>query len=213
MYEEADLLPLSGLQHLAFCERQWGLIHIEQSWEENRLTAEGRVLHDKVDEPHYETREGMRLVRALPLRCLRLGLSGRADLVEFPVRRSAGGPPVPVEFKRGRPKRVDADDVQLCAQALCLEEMTGESIAVGFLYYHQTRHRHEVPIDQMLRSRVERLAARMHELHAKGVTPRAERAPKCAQCSLVELCQPDWLGAKKDPWRRWQALVRKGIEP
>jgi CRISPR-associated exonuclease Cas4 len=213
MYAEADLLPLSGLQHLAFCERQWGLIHIEQSWEENLLTAEGRVLHDKVDEPHYETREGMRMVRALPLRCLRLGLSGRADLVEFPAVGSAGGPPVPVEFKRGRPKRVDADDVQLCAQALCLEEMMGGSIAVGFLYYHQTRHRHEVRLDRALRTRVERLADRMHELHARRLTPRAERAPKCTQCSLVDICQPDWLGAKKDPWRRWQALMKKGIEP
>jgi CRISPR-associated exonuclease Cas4 len=102
---------------------------------------------------------------------------------------------------------VDADDVQLCAQAICLEEMTGTRIPVGFLYYHQTRHRHEVPLGDALRARVERLAVRMHELYGKGVTPRAVREPKCAQCSLVELCQPDWLSAKRDPWRRWQTLL------
>jgi CRISPR-associated exonuclease Cas4 len=204
MFEESGLLPLSGLQHLAFCERQWGLIHIEQSWAENRLTAEGGLLHEKVDHAEYETRGGMRLVRALPLRCLRLGLSGRADLVEFPID---GGPPAPVEYKRGKPKRDDIDEVQLCAQGLCLEEMLGVAISGGQLYYRQTRHRENVEFTGLLRERVERLTARMHALYEGGATPKAKREKKCAQCSLLELCQPEWLAEWSNPWSRWQKLA------
>lgn len=204
MYDESALLPLSGLQHLAFCERQWALIHVEQSWAENRLTAEGAVLHEKVDEAQYETRHGMRLVRALPLRCLRLGLAGRADLVEFPLD---GGPPVPVEYKRGRPKPGDADEVQLCAQGLCLEEMLGVKLGGGLLFYHRTRRREEVEFGNALRQRVEHLSARMHALHVAGVTPKSKREKKCDQCSLLDLCRPEWLESRADPWSRWNKLA------
>ena len=204
MYDESALLPLSGLQHLAFCERQWALIHLEQSWAENRLTAEGRVLHEKVDDAHYETRRGMRLVRALPLRSLRVGLSGRADLVEFPVKKGA---PVPVEYKRGRPKHTDIDEVQLCAQGICLEEMLGIEVREGQLFYHQTRRRQEIEFTDALRQRVEYLAGRMHALFDARATPWAAREKKCGQCSLVELCRPEWLTARADPWSRWKSLA------
>ncbi len=204
MFDESALLPLSGLQHLAFCERQWALIHLEQAWADNVLTAEGHILHGKVDEPHYETRGGSRLVRALPLRSLRLGLSGRADLVEFPLD---GAPPLPVEYKRGRPKSTDVDRVQLCAQALCLEEMLGVAIPLAMLYYHQTRHRLDVDLAPDLRHRTEALAARMHRLYAAQLTPRAVREKKCDRCSLLDLCQPQWLTDLTDPWTRWKKLA------
>ena len=130
MYTEDALLPLSGLQHLAFCERQWALIHLEQQWSENRLTAEGRLLHTNADEGPSETRSGTRIVRGLALSCFRLGLSGKADVVEFPKN---GGAPTPVEYKRGKPKIGDWDRIQHCALALCLEEMCSVSIPAGAL--------------------------------------------------------------------------------
>ena len=209
MYTEAELLPLSGLQHLAFCERQWALIHIEQSWAENRLTAEGQLIHEHVDEVRYETRDGKKLVRALPLRSLRLGLSGRADLVEFGSRDIERGAAVPIEYKRGRPKHNDIDEVQVCAQALCLEEMLRIAIPEALIYYHQTRHRVPVPLTSSLRGRVETLSQRMHDLFRDRQTPRAERMPKCRSCSLVELCQPQWLGSRSDPWLRWRKLAKE----
>lgn len=207
MYAEAELLPLSGLQHLAFCERQWALIHIEQQWADNRLTAEGNLLHAIVDQPNYETRQGTKAVRALPLRSLRLGLSGQADIVEFPSRLG-GAAPVPIEYKRGKPKPTPADEVQLCAQALCLEEMLQVNIAEGHLYYHQTRHRHSIQFDGPLRDLVGVLALRMHQLYDQRQTPRAEMGAKCRNCSLLELCQPQWLLVDRDPWARWQEYLR-----
>ncbi len=210
MYAEGDLLPLSGLQHLAFCERQWGLIHIEQAWEENRLTAEGRLLHERADEPEVETRPGVRIVRALSLRSLRLGLSGRADVVEFP-RAGCTGAPAPVEYKRGKPKDFDWDEVQLCAQGLCLEEMLGASIPSGALYYGLPRRRTEVEFTAELRLRVETLSRRMHELFALGVTPPPRFEPKCRQCSLEDVCQPKLL-SRADPWQQWRRLLLRGTE-
>lgn len=143
---EDDLLPLSGLQHLAFCERQWALIHIEQSWAENRLTAQGRVLHNRAHDGPPESRPGLRIARGLRLRSLRLGLSGQADVVEFyPAPDGIALPgetglwrPFPVEYKRGRPKAGRCDEVQLCAQALCLEEMFARPIPSGALFYWET---------------------------------------------------------------------------
>lgn len=212
MYPEDDLLPLSGLQHLVFCERQWGLIHIEQQWEENRLTAEGRLLHEKADSGVPETRSGVRITRGLALRSLRLGLTGRADVVEFPLD---GGPPVPVEYKRGKPKGDDCDRVQLCAQALCLEEALGVTIPSGALYYGQTARRTAVEFDARLRARVEELCARMHALYLAGRTPPAEYGPKCKSCSLLAVCEPQCLSkrrsARADFERRLAAAL--GEEP
>jgi CRISPR-associated exonuclease Cas4 len=213
VYSEDDLLPLSGLQHLVFCERQWGLIHIEQQWEENRLTTEGRILHERVHEAGTEARPGVVTARGLHLRSFRLGLSGQADVVEFHLvepaaadgkGRPGGLPhaaaqlpdrkgwwrPFPVEYKRGRPKADGCDEVQLCAQALCLEEMLGVAIDRGALFYGITRRRKEVPLDARLRTRTEGLARRMHELYAARVTPPAVYAKKCDRCSLYDRCLP-----------------------
>ena len=200
-FSEDDLLPLSGLQHLMFCERQWGLIHIEQIWEENRLTAEGRVMHERTHQPGADNRPSLRTSRGLRLHSLRLGLVGQADVVEF--HKSAAGVslpeadgfwrPFPVEYKRGKAKSNSCDEVQLCAQALCLEEMFGAEIKSGALYYGLPRRRKEVVINASLRARTEALAFRMHELHRDGKTPTARYEPKCDNCSLIAQCMPRLL--------------------
>jgi CRISPR-associated exonuclease Cas4 len=201
MFSEADLLPLSGLQHLMFCERQWGLIHIEQQWEENRLTAEGRVIHERAHDAGVESRPGIRTARGLRLRSLGLGLVGQADVVEF--HRSDSGvalaelegnwQPFPVEYKRGKPKQDACDEVQLCAQALCLEEMFGIEIPAGALYYGEPRRRTEVWFSSELRTRTEALAQRMQQLYSTGKTPPPVYEPKCESCSLIARCMPRLL--------------------
>jgi len=191
VFAEDSLLPLSGLQHLAFCERQWALIHIEQQWIENRWTAEGRLLHEKADEGPDETRQGVRIVRGLPIRSLRLGISGKADVVEFPI--AASGPPLPVEYKRGRPKPEHWDEIQLCAQGLCLEEMLSVAIPRGALFYGESRRRFDVLFDVPLREETEELARRMHHLYVEQHTPAPRLTPRCKQCSLHEICEPEML--------------------
>jgi CRISPR-associated exonuclease Cas4 len=186
MYSEDDLLPLSALQHLAFCERQWGLIHLEQQWAENRLTAEGRLLHDRVHEQASESRVDVRIVRGLRLRSLRLGLIGAADTVEF----HRDGEIMPVEHKHGTPKRNNCDEVQLCAQALCIEEMLGTSVRRAALYYAKRRRRTEVDLSPELRARTEALSGRLHDLQKKSITPPPEHGPKCERCSLATICLP-----------------------
>lgn len=193
MYSEDALLPLSGLQHLAFCERQWALIHIEQQWIENLLTAEGRLLHSNADEGPSETRGRIRIVRGLLLHSFRLGLSGKADVVEFP---QDGSGPSPVEYKRGRPKLDDWDKIQLCAQALCLEEMCSVVVTKGAIFYWQTRRRVEVVLGSELRAETERLAARMHHIYAQRASPPPEFKPRCRRCSLLDLCQPQALSSR-----------------
>jgi len=215
MYGEDDLLPLSGLQHLLFCERQWALIHIEQQWEENRLTAEGRVIHERVHDGGTENRAGVRTARGLRLRSLRLGLTGQADAVEF--HEQEGGiilpgtegrwQPFPVEYKRGRPKRDACDEVQLCAQAMCLEEMFGGSVPAGALYYGQPRRRTEVQLNVALRGQTEELAGRMHELYSTGTTPGPVYGPKCDNCSLSARCMPRLL-ARPPAVARYLAQAR-----
>jgi CRISPR-associated exonuclease Cas4 len=204
MYSEDDLLPLSGLQHLMFCERQWALIHLEQQWEENRLTAEGRLLHETAHNSGVESRGEVRIVRGLSLRSLRLGLAGQADVVEF-----RGKKPFPVEYKRGKPKSDRSDEIQLCAQALCLEEMLAVSVPQGALFYGTTRRRIDVPCDGQLRKLVEELAERMHELYRQGKTPEASYAPRCEQCSLIEVCLPR---RKRDANRYLRDSLRRALE-
>jgi len=202
LFTEDDLLPLSGLQHLLFCERQWALIHIEQQWDENRLTQEGRVLHERVHESGTEARPDVVVARGLRVRSLRLGLAGETDVVEF-QRTGRGGAgaiqlqgrvgwwiPFPVEYKRGRPKADAWDEVQLCAQALCLEESFGTAILAGALFYGNPRRRTHVDFDSALRAQTEELARRMHALYAAGATPPAVYARKCERCSLTERCMP-----------------------
>lgn len=194
MFSEDELLPISALQHLAFCERQWALIHLEQNWLENRLTAEGRILHERVHQTASESRPRVRSVRGLRLRSLRIGLTGQADLIEF---RGKGKTPVIIEYKRGRPKPDARDEVQVCAQALCLEEMLGTAVATGELYYGQERHRTDVALDASLRHTTELLAARLHELTRAGKTPDAIYARKCRNCSLSEICLPKATDGKR----------------
>lgn len=200
-FHEDDLLPLSALQHLLFCERQAALIHVEQAWAENSLTMEGKNLHERVDSGTGESRGDVRIARALALRSLRLGLSGKADTVEMHrlPEGTAGAPlpdvpgvwlPFPVEYKRGKPKSHRADEVQLCAQALCLEEMLDLTIPAGALFYGQTRRRLVVTFDPELRRITEEAAARLHRLFSSGITPAPVREPKCDQCSLLEICMP-----------------------
>jgi CRISPR-associated exonuclease Cas4 len=205
MYDEEDLLPLSGLQHMAFCERRWALVHLERQWEENLFTAEGRVAHEKAHSGDVESRPGALLRRALPVHSFRLGLSGQCDVVEFTPgdagiampRRRGLWQPYPIEYKRRAGRHGgDAYLIQLCAQALCLEEMLGCAVPCGALFDSQTRRRLEVPFDAALRAEVAALAERMHALGASGRTPPAEYQKKCEACSMHEVCLPKVAGAK-----------------
>lgn len=211
MYTEDDLLPISALQHLAFCERQWALIHLEQAWAENVLTAEGRVLHDRAHEDKADFKAGIRTARGLRIRSLRLGLAGMMDVVEF-VRTGPDCPeaktavhlkgisglwrPIPVEYKHGRPKADSCDEIQLCAQALCLEEMLEAQIDRGAIFYGRPRRRTEVVFDTALRRETEALAFRLHELHDLGETPAPVYSRKCPNCSLIEICKPRAMSAR-----------------
>ncbi|OPY12369.1 MAG: PD-(D/E)XK nuclease superfamily protein [Syntrophus sp. PtaB.Bin138] len=193
-YSEDDLLPLSALQHLLFCERQCALIHVEQTWVENLYTAEGRIMHERVDAGRSESRGDVRVVSGMPLRSLRLGLSGKADVVELHRESGETGEalwrPFPVEYKRGRPKKEAWDKVQLCAQAQCLEEMMQVGVPRGALFYGKTRRRVDVAFDADLRRKTEEAARRLHDLIASGVTPRAHYNEKCESCSFLSFCLP-----------------------
>lgn len=191
MYTPDTLHPLSALQHLLFCERQCALIHIEQAWEENRFTAEGRILHEKVHELGDEMRAGIKIARALQLRSFRLGLSGVADVVEFHRDEKVNTwQPFPVEYKRGKPKAESCDTVQLCAQAMCLEEMLETDIPNGALFYGKTRRRLDVVFGDELRKLTIETANRLHELIECGKTPPAHYDERCERCSLIDLCMP-----------------------
>lgn len=196
-YPESDLFPLSALQHYLCCPRQCALIHVEQVWEENRLTAEGRILHERVDAGGAEKRRDVKRVFALPIRSLRLGVSGKADVVEFHRLPDGRWQPYPVEHKRGRRKREDWDRVQLCAQALCLEEMLDIPVPEGALFYGNEGRREVVEIGDALRRETEEVAAAVHRMLAEGCTPSPEYGKKCESCSLVAVCLPRSVGSGK----------------
>jgi len=200
MYAEDELLPISALQHLLFCERQCALIHVEGEWAENRLTVEGRHLHERVHDEGAETRGDARLHRGVLLRSLHLGLYGKADLVEI-----TGSPgqlkALPVEYKRGRPKTGDCDRVQLCAQAICLEEMLGVPVREGALFYGRTRRREIVPMTGFLRTETEQTAARLHQLVQTAHIPPADCKPRCKRCSLRDICLPQATGPSRSAKR------------
>jgi len=191
MYDEADYIMLSALQHFMFCPRQCALIHIEQQWAENRYTAEGKVLHERADSNKSEWQGEVRIVRSLPLCSQQLGLSGQADVVEF----HGDGRVYPVEYKRGKPKAARCDEVQLCAQALCLEEMLNLSIESGALFYGQRRRRTAVLFDAELRRLTAQVIEQTHRLVQGQKTPSASYAKKCDACSLLSLCLPKSCGA------------------
>jgi len=211
MTEEALSVPISALQHMLFCRRQCALIHIERIWEENRHTAEGRVLHERADRPGHEQRRGVHTAMALPLGHERLGLSGYADVVEFD-EREATRVVRPIEYKRGRPKAHRADEVQLCAQALCLEEMLGIEITDGALFYGQTKRRKNVVFDTELRELTESIALETRQLIVAGITPAALYEPKkCDRCSLIESCRPQALSQTRsvDDWLSRQLAAQR----
>lgn len=191
---DEDFVAISALQHWLFCPRQCALIHVERVWSENRYTAEGKVLHERAHEGPSELREGVRITRGLPVASNRMGLTGQCDVVEF----HPDGRVVPVEYKRGKPKGHRADEVQLCAQAMCLEEMLAVSIEVGFLFYGKNRRRFEVAFDTGLRALVEDVARKVSECLQRGETPRETYiAKRCDACSLIELCEPKALRLKR----------------
>lgn len=224
MFSQDDLLPISALQHLVFCERQAALIHIEGLWNENILTVEGRQLHEHVHEQGTATLHDVRTIRGLRIRSLRLGLVGVTDVVEFsrvpeeddvicskqPCNtvaldgESGRWQPEIIEYKRGKPKIDRSDEVQLCAQALCLEEMLGVAIGESSFFYGQPRRRHRVILDDVLREETAQTAARLHGMIRSGKTPPAVYSRKCRSCSLVESCLPKIAEA--------HANVRKYIE-
>lgn len=187
---EDELIPISALNQYLYCPRRCALIHIEQIWTENLFTAEGRLMHDKVDTANRESRGDVRIEYGVPIRSLRLGLIGKADVVEFHRMDDGNWVPFPVEYKRGKPKMDDCDKVQLCAQAICLEEMLNLKINNGALFYGRTRRRENVVFDEKLRLETEGASKKVRVLIESGVTPKAEYSKKCKKCSLYELCMP-----------------------
>lgn len=201
-----ELLPLSGIQHMAFCERQWALINIEKQWIENALTVDGRHVHNKVDNPFaHETRNNIKIERSVPIISYKLGLIGVADVVCYEksvdvtkdeltiIRgRDRAWKVIPIEYKRGKSKSIDADRIQLCAQGISLEEMFNTNILVGYLYYHSEHRREMVPLDNNLRGRVYELSRKMHNMFSNRIVPEAIKKRHCTNCSLYEVCQPGW---------------------
>lgn len=232
MYPEDELLPLSGVQHLVFCERQAALIHVEGAWADNSFTVEGGFMHQRVHEsaPRRERRGSIIIVRGLALRSLELGLVGVADVVEF-HRVAPGGKtdaglrphgvplpgatglwiPFPVEYKRGRPKPHRADEVQLCAQALCLEEMLGIELPDGALFYGKEQRRMAVVFDEELRNLTVKSAIRFHELVKAGVTPQAVKKKQCASCSLLSICMPEAMSRRRSARRYLAASLHYAL--
>jgi CRISPR-associated exonuclease Cas4 len=197
--EEPDRIPLSALQHWAYCPRQCGLIHLEQAFDDNLHTQRGQAVHAQVDKPSVEERKGLRVERALPVWHDALGLIGKADVVEF----EADGTPYPVEYKHGsRNKAADiaaCDDIQLAAQALCLEAMTGRAVGEGALYYASSKRRRVVPVTPPLRALVEQTAQAVRDMLSTGsLPPPTTDTRRCRGCSLRERCQPEALARLRE---------------
>lgn len=207
-YSDDDCIAISGLQHLAFCKRQWGLIHLNQEWAENYLTAQGKIMHERVDSGYQEFRRGVKQFSGLHVRNMDLGLYGRMDVLEVEqtegpyvkipwIKLSGNWRLRPVEFKHGKPKDHNADLIQLCAQALCLEEMTGLPVNEGSIFYCELRRRTEFEFDEDIRAETIGLAKEAHRLIASGKVPEAEENHNCKSCSLMDFCQPNIGNQKK----------------
>jgi len=221
MYTESDLLPLSALQHYAFCPRQCALIHNEQQWSENRLTAEGRLLHERVHEQETSSRKDIIIARGLRLRSLQLGFAGQADVVEFHYAnsglslpgRNGRWMPFPVEYKRGKPKKNNCDKVQLCAQVLCLEEMLDIKIPAGALFYGKTKRRLDVAFVDTLRDETRNLAQQVHQLFSLRAIPAPINDSRCRQCSIRDECMPNIQCGKGYLLRQIHASLEYVEEP
>lgn len=199
MYEEDDWLQLSGIQHFEFCQRQWALAYIELQWQENLRTVEGRLMHEKAHDPSAAEKRGDIIIsRAMPVHSREMGVSGECDIVEFHqssegisiTGREGRFDVVPVEYKRGEPKKDDVDILQLTAQALCLEEMLCCRIAVGYLYYGETRRRKKIEFDEDIRDKTKDIFQGMHKYYDRRYTPKAKRTRSCNACSLKDICLP-----------------------
>ncbi len=208
MYSEDDLFMISALQHFLFCPRQCALIHVEQQWTENVFTAEGRVLHERVHTAARESRRKVLVEFDVPIRSLKLGIIGRADIVEFHLQDDGSRLPFPVEYKRGKPKKNDADRVQLCAQAICLEEMLEVQVPGGALYYGKKKRRTEVVFDAALRRITIDTAEKIHTLLGSGRTPPPVYSPACESCSFLEPCLPETAGRESSVGRYMEKLLK-----
>lgn len=185
---DARLVNISALQHFAFCQRQCALIHLEQAWQENYLTAHGRQLHERVDNGEPETRKDVRFERGVVVTAPHLGLTGKLDLLEH---HKANNQFIPVEYKRGKPKANDIDKVQLCAQALCIEEMLALEVKQGALWYWQTRRRIDIEFDHTLREQTQSIITQIQQLFKLHKTPPPTTGKHCKACSLIDICQPN----------------------
>lgn len=220
MYSEDDLLPISALSHFVFCERRAGLILLEGLWEDNLFTAEGSLLHEQTHQGSVESQGDFIIVRGMWLRSFKLGVFGRADLIEFqkPGQEDMAGEKAVcwqallVEYKRGRLRREASFEVQLCAQAICLEEMLGISVDSGAIYYGKTRRRLQVELGEGLRLKTIAVAEQLHQLVANGRTPSAVYRPKCRRCSLLDVCLPTTLSPKKSVRRYLKQAIEAEYE-
>ena len=207
MFPESDLIPISALQHFIFCPRQCALIHIERAWEENLLTAQGRGLHERAHSEISETRPDCKRIFGLPVRSLKFGLAGQCDCVlETPDKKM-----IPLEYKRGRPKIKDMDTVQLCAQVLCLEEMTGSRIKEGFIYYFRIKKRLHVNVDDNLRALTIETIDKCRKMIEEGVTPPPVFSKKCLSCSLKEVCMPEFMEKQRKVSLYIDRMIKKDL--
>lgn len=211
------MLAISGLQHFAVCKRQWALIHLEGQWQENLLTTQGKIMHTRVhDQEQSEVLNGVIILRSMPLRSLALGLYGVADVVEFHpvssgialVGHTGKYLPKPIEYKRGKAKTDDCDRIQLCAQALCLEEMLRCQIPHAEIFYGETRRRERIALDGKLREKTSELCTEMRKHFIAGVTPPAIKCSACSRCSLQPICLPNT--SKRSAAKYW-ASIMKGL--
>ena len=207
--QQGELVLISALNEFLFCPRRAGLKFIEGARDENAYTLEGTLLHDRADTPGVEERPGVRVARALPLFSRRLGLVGKADVVEFHRQPDDSETPYPVDYKRGRRRQWDNDDVQLCVQGLCLEEMLGIAVPQGAIFHAASRRRREVVFDAALRTLTERTVEEVRALLASGQVPRPVLMPRCDGCSLHEVCMPEVTGQP----HRTAALAQAVFQP
>ncbi|MFU0827108.1 MAG: CRISPR-associated exonuclease Cas4 [Lachnoclostridium sp.] len=199
-YKEEDYLMISGIQHFAFCRRQWSLIHVEKQWEENFFTADGELKHENADKPEiHERRKNLISVHALPVKSHTLAITGKCDVVEFKESKDGiylpqyGGyfTVTPIEYKRGKPKEDNSDKLQLLAEAYCLEEMLATHIDKGYLFYFETRRREQVLFTEELRGQLHEMIEEMHRYMDRGFTPKVKTGKKCKTCSLKDICLPE----------------------
>lgn len=202
-WDDQDLIPISALEHYAYCPRQAALIHVEMVWDENLYTQRGRFVHEQVDQPGVETLGEIRVERSLPLWSRRWGLVGKADIVEF-----HGLTPYPVDYKHGPRRRREHDDLQVCAQAVCLEEMTGQKVPCGAIFHASSQHRREVVCDQALRRRLQEAVVHLREILRRSTLPPAPNDKRCRQCSLKSSCLPAVVADAKRMARLAVALYR-----